>query len=164
LPRRLTGEAHCSGCSTWLLSPVSTSRALASSRASFAAYIASASECGCRLHQGAFFHRSPSFSCVETHFSSFRPTSLASRPPLFLPQMNRTIVIRREYLHFITKYQRYERRHKNVSAHCSPAFRVEVGDNVTVGQCRPLSKTVRCVSLSSLFSKVSCWSRHESVD
>jgi ribosomal protein S17 len=63
-------------------------------------------------------------------------------------KMNRTIVIRREYLHFITKYQRYERRHKNVSAHCSPAFRVEVGDNVTIGQCRPLSKTVRCVSLS----------------
>ena len=25
----------------------------------------------------------------------------------------------------------------------SPAFRVEEGDRVTVGQCRPLSKTVR---------------------
>ena len=36
-----------------------------------------------------------------------------------------------------------EKRHKNVAVHCSPAFRVEVGDVVTVGQCRPLSKTVR---------------------
>ncbi|CED85094.1 40s ribosomal protein s11 [Phaffia rhodozyma] len=58
-------------------------------------------------------------------------------------KMTRTIVIRRDYLHYIPKYSRYEKRHRNVSAHCSPAFRVENGDNVTVGQCRPLSKTVR---------------------
>lgn len=62
---------------------------------------------------------------------------------------------------------RYEKRHKNLAAHVSPAFRAEVGDIVTVGalflmhiiiyrkilmivhsqsivgQCRPLSKTVR---------------------
>lgn len=43
----------------------------------------------------------------------------------------------------IPKYRRYEKRHKNLAAHVSPAFRVEAGDQVTVGQCRPLSKTVR---------------------
>ncbi|KAJ2964013.1 hypothetical protein NQZ79_g971 [Umbelopsis isabellina] len=59
-------------------------------------------------------------------------------------KMKRTVVIRREYLHYIPKYSRYEKRHKNLSAHMSPAFvGVEVGDLVTVGQCRPLSKTVR---------------------
>ena len=58
-------------------------------------------------------------------------------------KMKNTITIRREYLHFIPKYQRYEKRHKMLSAHCSPCFRVEEGDIVTVGQCRPLSKTVR---------------------
>merc|ERR1711998_405988 len=58
-------------------------------------------------------------------------------------KMKRTLVIRRDYLHFITKYQRYEKRHKNLSAHVSPCFRVKEGDTVTVGQCRPLSKTVR---------------------
>ncbi|KAJ4165027.1 hypothetical protein LMH87_006676 [Akanthomyces muscarius] len=58
-------------------------------------------------------------------------------------KMHRTVVIRREYLHFIPKYSRYEKRHKNLAAHVSPAFRVEEGDQVTVGQCRPLSKTVR---------------------
>ena len=57
-------------------------------------------------------------------------------------KMHRTLVIRREYLHFVPKYSRYEKRHKNLSAHVSPAFRVEEGDQVTVGQCRPLSKTV----------------------
>ena len=58
-------------------------------------------------------------------------------------KMHRTLVIRREYLHYVPKYSRYEKRHKNLAAHVSPAFRVEEGDQVTVGQCRPLSKTVR---------------------
>ncbi|KAF5317845.1 hypothetical protein D9611_014739 [Ephemerocybe angulata] len=58
-------------------------------------------------------------------------------------KMNRTLIIRRDYLHYIPKYNRYEKRHKNLAAHVSPAFRVDVGDVVTVGQCRPLSKTVR---------------------
>ena len=58
-------------------------------------------------------------------------------------KMNRTIVVRRDYLHYIKKYQRYEKRHTNISAHISPAFRCHEGDVVTIGQCRPLSKTVR---------------------
>ena len=58
-------------------------------------------------------------------------------------KMARTIVVRRDYLRYIRKYRRYEKRHKTVPAHCSPAFLVKDGDVVTVGQCRPLSKTVR---------------------
>ncbi|KAG5420183.1 RPS11B [Candida metapsilosis] len=58
-------------------------------------------------------------------------------------KMHRTIIIRRDYLHYVPKYNRYEKRHKNVAAHVSPAFRVSEGDVVTVGQCRPISKTVR---------------------
>merc|ERR1712196_623300 len=58
-------------------------------------------------------------------------------------KMRNTITIRRDYLHYIKKYNRFEKRHKTVSAHCSPAFRLRTGDVVTVGQCRPISKTVR---------------------
>nr|CAD7575633.1 unnamed protein product [Timema californicum] len=59
-------------------------------------------------------------------------------------KMQRTIVIRRDYLHYIRKYNRFEKRHRNMSVHLSPCFRdVEIGDVVTVGECRPLSKTVR---------------------
>jgi small subunit ribosomal protein S11e len=59
-------------------------------------------------------------------------------------KMQRTIVIRRDYLHFVRKYSRFEKRHKNMSVHLSPCFRdVEIGDVVTVGECRPLSKTVK---------------------
>ncbi|KAJ5132139.1 40S ribosomal protein S11 [Penicillium atrosanguineum] len=65
-------------------------------------------------------------------------------------KMHRTLVIRREYLHYVPKYNRYEKRHKNLAAHVSPAFRVQEGDWVTVGQCRPLSKTVRFNTLRVL--------------
>jgi small subunit ribosomal protein S11e len=58
-------------------------------------------------------------------------------------KMNRTIIVRRNYVHFIPKYARYEKRHSNVAAHVSPCFRVNEGDTVIIGQCRPLSKTVR---------------------
>merc|ERR1712141_825089 len=59
-------------------------------------------------------------------------------------KMHRAIVIRRDYLHYVRKYNRFEKRHKNISAHCSPAFRdMAPGDVVTIGECRPLSKTVR---------------------
>merc|ERR1712049_24128 len=59
-------------------------------------------------------------------------------------KMERTIVIRRDYLHYVRKYNRFEKRHKNMSVHLSPCFRdVKLGDVVTVGECRPLSKTVR---------------------
>lgn len=58
-------------------------------------------------------------------------------------KMRRTIVVRRDYLHYIKKYNRFEKRHKNISAHASPCFRITEGDLVTIGQCRPLSKTVR---------------------
>jgi small subunit ribosomal protein S11e len=59
-------------------------------------------------------------------------------------KMTRTIVVRRDYLHYIKKYNRFEKRHTNISAHCTPAFRdIKEGDICTIGQCRPLSKTVR---------------------
>jgi small subunit ribosomal protein S11e len=58
-------------------------------------------------------------------------------------KMKHTIVIRRHYLHYVQKYNRFEKRHKNMAVHCSPCFTVAEGDIVTVGQCRPLSKTVK---------------------
>jgi len=59
-------------------------------------------------------------------------------------KMQRTIIVRRDYLHYVRKYNRFEKRHRNMPAHLSPCFRdVSLGDIVTVGECRPLSKTVR---------------------
>ncbi|KZT56443.1 hypothetical protein CALCODRAFT_497368 [Calocera cornea HHB12733] len=79
--------------------------------------------------------------CPFTGDVSIRGRILTGR--VISTKMTRTLIIRRDYLHYIPKYNRYEKRHKNLAAHVSPAFRVEIGDVVTVGQCRPLSKTVR---------------------
>jgi small subunit ribosomal protein S11e len=59
-------------------------------------------------------------------------------------KMQRTCTLRRDYLHYIKKYNRFEKRHKMLSAHLSPCFRdIAIGDLVTVGECRPLAKTVK---------------------
>ena len=59
-------------------------------------------------------------------------------------KMRNTVVVRRNYLHYIPKYNRFEKRHTNISVHCSPAFEtIKEGDIVTVGQCRPLSKVLK---------------------
>ena len=51
-------------------------------------------------------------------------------------KMKRTIIVRRDYLQFVKKYRRFEKRHRNIPAHVSPAFTVKEGDIVTIGQCR----------------------------
>lgn len=71
-------------------------------------------------------------------------------------KMTRTIIVRRDYLRYVKKYRRcvsprnrvlawlsprhcrvsFEKKHRNVAAHCSPAFTVKEGDVVTIGQCR----------------------------
>ena len=49
-------------------------------------------------------------------------------------KMARTVILRRDYLHYIKKYNRFEKRHHNLPAHLSPAFaRTRIGDIVTVG-------------------------------
>ena len=81
-------------------------------------------------------HKCPFTSDVSIRGKIFKGVVISNK-------MQRTIVIRRDYLHFIKKYNRFEKRHKTLTAHCSPAFRLRIGDVVTVGQCRPLSKTIR---------------------
>merc|ERR1712244_203201 len=37
-------------------------------------------------------------------------------------KMQRTITVRRHYMHYIKKYRRFEKRHTNTTVHCSPCF------------------------------------------
>jgi small subunit ribosomal protein S11e len=58
-------------------------------------------------------------------------------------KMTRSIIVRRNYLKYVPKYRRYEKRHTNIPVHCSPCFHVAEGDKVIIGESRPLSKTIR---------------------
>merc|ERR1711920_1036796 len=42
-------------------------------------------------------------------------------------KMKRTIIIRRNYLHYIKKFNRFEKRHSNMAVHCSPCFEPQGG-------------------------------------
>ena len=60
-------------------------------------------------------------------------------------RMKRTVVVEKEYLRFIRKYERYERRHSRVHAHNPPCINAKIGDKVKIAECRPLSKTKKFV-------------------
>lgn len=55
------------------------------------------------------------------------------------------IVVQMEYLHGVRKFNRSERRRSRLSAHLPPCVEVAEGDTVTIGECRPLSKTISFV-------------------
>ncbi len=56
-------------------------------------------------------------------------------------RMNGTVVVERNYLHYVKKYKRYEKRSSKLHAHNTPCINASVGDEVKIAECRPLSKT-----------------------
>lgn len=57
-------------------------------------------------------------------------------------KMNRTVIVERDYLKYVDKYERYEKRSARYAAHAAPCLGLKAGDSVTIMECRPLSKTV----------------------
>jgi small subunit ribosomal protein S17 len=53
----------------------------------------------------------------------------------------KTAVIERQYINFLPKFERYERRHSRVVAYNPVCISAKEGDWVKLAQCRPLSKT-----------------------
>ena len=53
----------------------------------------------------------------------------------------KTAIIKREFLHYLPKYERYERRHSKINAYNPDCIAAKEGDMVTIAECRPLSKT-----------------------
>jgi small subunit ribosomal protein S17 len=68
-------------------------------------------------------------------------------------KMQGSVIVKREYLHYIPKYERYEKRTSKYSAHCPPCIKLNVGDKVRIAECRPLSKTVSFVVVEKLQEK-----------
>ncbi len=56
-------------------------------------------------------------------------------------RMKGTVVVEKDYLHYVRKYNRYEKRHSKIHAHNPPCLAASVGDTVRIAECRPLSKT-----------------------
>ncbi len=56
-------------------------------------------------------------------------------------KMQGSVVVARDYLHYVKKYKRYEKRSSKLHAHNPPCIGAKVGDSVKIAECRPLSKT-----------------------
>ncbi|MDQ1280202.1 MAG: small subunit ribosomal protein [Thermoproteota archaeon] len=64
--------------------------------------------------------------------------------------MKGTIVLRRDYYHYVPKYLRYERRHSRLAAHIPPCIDAKIGEKVKIIECRPLSKSVSFVVIEKV--------------
>jgi small subunit ribosomal protein S17 len=60
-------------------------------------------------------------------------------------KMNSTVVVKKEYMAKLDKYERFEKRSTKVSAHIPDCITAKTGDNVKIMECRPLSKTKKFV-------------------
>ena len=65
-------------------------------------------------------------------------------------RMQGSIVVGRDYLHYVKKYKRYEKRSSHIHAHHSPCIDLRVGDLVKIAECRPISKTKNFVVVEVL--------------
>jgi small subunit ribosomal protein S17 len=60
-------------------------------------------------------------------------------------KMQGTVIVQKEKNHLVDKYQRYEKRTARYAAHLPSNIDVNVGDEVMIAECRPISKTVTFV-------------------
>jgi len=61
--------------------------------------------------------------------------------------MQRTAVVEREYLRYLQKFERFEKRTRRMNVHAPPCLGLGVGDRVTIMECRSLGKTVHFVAI-----------------
>lgn len=68
-------------------------------------------------------------------------------------KMDKTVVVKRDYLLYVPKFMKYERRHSRISSHNPPCIDAKEGDKVMIAECRPVSKTVSFVVVEKLEEK-----------
>ena len=56
-------------------------------------------------------------------------------------RMQGSVVVSRDYLHYVKNYKRYEKRSSKLHAHNPSCIGAKLGDTVKIAECRPISKT-----------------------
>jgi small subunit ribosomal protein S17 len=68
-------------------------------------------------------------------------------------KMDKTVVVERDYLSYISKFMRYERRRSRIPSHNPPCIDAKEGDRVIIAESRPVSKTVSFVVVEKMEEK-----------
>lgn len=55
-------------------------------------------------------------------------------------KMHGSVVVQKDFYHYLKKYERYEKRSTKITAHNPPCLNIEEGDTVRIMECRPISK------------------------
>jgi small subunit ribosomal protein S17 len=71
---------------------------------------------------------------------------------------HKSAVVEWDWLKFMAKYERYEKKRTRLSVHNPPCINAKKGDKVMITECRPLSKTkkfsiVKVVGREELFEE-----------
>lgn len=92
-------------------------------------------------------------NCPFTGTIKIRPSFI--RGEVIKMKNEKTIVVRKNYLHYQKKYKRYERRNTKFNVHLSPCFFgvVNLGDTVVCAETRPMSKTKHFVVVERVISR-----------
>ncbi|MEM3393628.1 MAG: 30S ribosomal protein S17, partial [Candidatus Methanomethylicia archaeon] len=67
-------------------------------------------------------------------------------------KMKNSIVVRKDYLHYVRKYMRYEKRRSKILAHNPPCIEAKQGDIVKIAECKPISKNISFVVVEKIKS------------
>jgi len=68
-------------------------------------------------------------------------------------KMDKTVIVKRDYLHYVPKFMRYERRQSRIPCHDPLCIDSKEGNRVRIAECRPISKTVSFVVVEKLEEK-----------
>ena len=96
--------------------------------------------------------QAPAGTCKDIHCPfhgqlSVRGTVLSGK--VVSAKMQGTVVIEREYMRYLPKFERYEKRTSKYLAHSPPCQQTKLGDMVSIMECRPLSKRVSYVVIEN---------------
>ena len=94
----------------------------------------------------------PKMTCKDQHCPihgqlAVRGTMLSGK--VVSTKMQSTVIVQREYMRYIPKFERYEKRTSSYLAHAPPCFQTKMGDKVSIMECRPLSKKVSFVGMEN---------------
>ncbi|MCX8184279.1 MAG: 30S ribosomal protein S17 [Sulfolobales archaeon] len=69
---------------------------------------------------------------------------------VYKARAQKMVIVEREFLVYVRKFRRYEKRRSRIHAYLPPCIKTSPGDKVLIGETRPLAKSVAWVVLGVL--------------
>lgn len=97
--------------------------------------------------------KAPAESCSDKNCPYHGTLSVRGQMIIGIVKSNKmqgSILVKRDFMHYVQKYERYEKRTSTYAAHCPPCIKTQVGDKVKIAECRPISKTISFVAIEKI--------------